>query len=126
MSEREPTTALVERLREAYGDGLRAVATYDREGYTVHYRDAAVTAAYDDPDLDAIYEDVVLGDVNRGFEETLFDDLGDVEGKLRLFADGTVAHFWPRSDDAGVLVAFDGSVDVAVRTLHGIVGEHYG
>lgn len=116
---------VVGRLRSEYGSALRAVATYDREGYILRYAREGIEANYSTEDMDAIYEDVVLQDVEQPFHEQLFEDMGPVRGKMRLFEYGTVAHFWPTEEDEGLFVAFDGSADPGVRGLLGIAREFY-
>lgn len=115
----------VDELEAEFGDTLRAIATYDRDGYEVQYLGAKAEANYDELDLDAIYDDVVLQDLERPFQEQLFDDLGDVRGKIRLFEDGTVAHFWPTGERKGVFVGFDADADPGVRSLFEMVGDVY-
>jgi len=115
----------LEELRTRYGDGLRAVVTYDREGYEVHYLGEQADRNYSEADIDAIYDDIVLHEIAHDFQEALFDDMGEIEGKLRLFEDGTVAHFWPEDDDSGVFVGFDDSVDPGIRELVELATEYY-
>lgn len=75
--------------------------------------------------MDEIYRDVLLEEINHPFHETLFDDVGDVRGRLRLFEDGVLAHYWPPDDHVGAFVACDASADPSVRSLLDLVGEHY-
>jgi hypothetical protein len=116
---------LLARLEAEYGDAVRAVATYDHEGYTVHHVDEDAAARYSTAEMDAIYDDVVLADVEQPLQEELFDDLGPVRGKLRLFEDGTVAHFWPTETEAGLFLAFDATADPGVRGLLDLAREFY-
>jgi hypothetical protein len=51
--------------------------------------------------------------------------MGKITGKMRLFNDGTVAHFWPSEDDSGLFLAFDDSVDPGVRELAELANSHY-
>lgn len=119
------TTTLVDELEAEYEASLRAVATYDRDDYEVHYlRDDAETN-YSLADMEEIYREVVLAEINQPFHEKLFDDMGDIRGRLRLFDGGTVAHFWPTDDDRGAFVAFDDRADPGVRSLLRLVGDHY-
>jgi hypothetical protein len=116
---------LLERLEAEYGAALSAVASYDRDDYTVHYVDDRVAAQYSTAEMDAIYDDVVLSDVGQPLQEQLFDDLGAVRGKIRLFEDGTVAHFWPTETDEGLFLTFDASADPGVRGLLDLAREFY-
>lgn len=116
---------VVDRLTGKYGSALRAVATYDRDSYTLRYAGENVPEQYTPSDIEEIYEDLVVQDLNHGFQENLFNDMGEVRGKFRLFEDGTVAHFWPTSDDDGLFVALDETVDPGVRTLLSIAEEYY-
>jgi hypothetical protein len=117
--------ALVARLRETHGGSVRAVATYDRDGYTLRYATAAVREGYSEPEMDAIYDDVVLQDVGQPLQERLFDDIGAVRGAIRLFEDGTVAHFWPTDGTEGLFVAFDAEADPGVRSLLDLAATYY-
>ena len=117
--------AVVDALCEEYGSAVRAIATYDHDDYTLLYAGETVHDEYTPIDVERIYDDLVIQDFNHGFQEELFGDMGAVRGKFRLFAGGTVAHFWPTDDDAGLFVAFDDSADPGARTLLDIVEEYY-
>ena len=119
------STRLVDELQSTYDGRLRAIATYDRDGYELHYTSADVDANYSQDDIKNIYDDVVIQDIAQPFHEDLFSDMGDVRGKLRVFEDGTVAHFWPSENEEGVFLAFDSSADPSVRSLLGLIGEFY-
>jgi len=116
---------LVNSLQSEYDEALRAVATYDRDGYELHYTSSDIDANYSESDIDDIYDDVVIQDIAQPFHETLFSDMGDVRGKMRVFEDGAVAHFWPSEDDEGVFLAFDNSADPSVRSLLELINEFY-
>ncbi|RNJ26297.1 hypothetical protein [Halosegnis longus] len=119
-------TALVEQLRERHGDGLRVVATYNEGSYEIHYIDEDATDAYTTVDFDDIHDDVVLQDIEQPFQESLFHELGEIRGKLRLFEDGLVAHFWPTGDVSdGVFVAFGTDTEVSPRALLTLAEQHY-
>ncbi len=119
-------TALIEELEAEYGESLRALATYDRSGYELHYLSERTDRNYSLDDIEEIYDDVVLQDVEHGFHEELFDDMGEILGKVRLFEDGVVAHFWPTDDDDGVFMTFDASADVSVWSLYDFAERYYG
>jgi hypothetical protein len=116
---------LIDTLQNKYDSALRAVATYDQDDYTLRYADEGVSEEYSPSDIDSIYEDLVIQDINHGFQEQLFTDLGEVRGKFRLFKQGTVAHFWPTDSDEGLFVAFDETADPGPRTLLSIAEEYY-
>jgi hypothetical protein len=116
---------IVTVLREEYGAAVRAVATYDRNSYTLRYAGDDVHEEYAPDDIEAIYEDIVFQELTHRFQEDLFDDMGGVRGKFRLFEEGTVAHFWPTSDDDGLFVALDETADPGARTLLDIAKEYY-
>ena len=116
---------LVNSLQSEYGETLRIIATYDRDEYKLHYTSSAVDANYSEGDIGDIYDDIVMQDVTQPFLEGLFSDLGDVRGKLRVFENGTVAHFWPSEDEKGVFLTFDDSADPSVRSLLELVTEFY-
>lgn len=108
---------LAGRFRRRYGEGLRAVVTYDREGYELAYTDGTVRDRCDEGQLEAIHDDVLLADVAEARQEELYGDMGGLCGGVRTFEDGTVAHLWPESADRGVFVAFHDDVDPRVRSL---------
>ncbi|MFC7234459.1 hypothetical protein [Halosegnis marinus] len=118
-------SGLVEALRERYDGSLLAVATYSADGYTLHFTADRVEENYSALDIEAIYDDVVLQDIAQPFQEQLFGDMGDIRGKLRLFENGTVAHFWPSEEREGAFVAFRPDADLRLRDLYGVVAEHY-
>jgi hypothetical protein len=117
--------SIVSELRERYPGSVRAVATYDQDSYTVEYSGEGVDEEYSSEDVENIYDDVVLQDVGSVFHETLFHDMGEVRGKIRIFEDGTVAHFWPTDGEDGLFVSLDGEADPGIRTLYGIAEDYY-
>mgnify|MGYP007124883238 FL=1 len=128
MSESGPAergSEIASELRDEYGDSVRTIATYDKESYTVHYSEDDVDQNYSEEEIEKIYDDVVLQEVGKVFQEELLHDMGDIVGKFRLFENGTVAHFWPTDGDKGVYVAFDGSADPGVRGLYEITERYY-
>ena len=114
--EPEYDAELVERLRDRYGDAIRAVAEYDRDGYELLYIDDESAATYSMADRDDIYEDVLLEEIASEREEQLFDDMGDAQGQVRVFEDGLAAHFC-LDHATGIFIAFDGSADPRIHTL---------
>lgn len=118
-------TQLVDEIQSVYGEGVRAVATYDRDDYEVHYTSPSIDTNYSAKEIEDIYDDVVFQDIAQLHHEDLFSDMGDVRGKLRVFEGGTVGHFWPSEDDAGVFVSFDSSADPSVRSLLELISEFY-
>lgn len=121
----EEARAVVDELCKEYGSAVRAIATYDHDGYTLQYTGETVREEYSPSSIENIYDDLVIQDLNHGFQEELFTDMGEVRGKFRLFEHGTVAHFWPTDDDDGLFVAFDETVDPGARTLLSIVEQYY-
>lgn len=117
---------LVTALESTYGDALYAVATYTREEYDVHYLAEATADAYTELDIEDIYDEVVLQGLEHDFHESLFHEMGDVRGQIRLFDAGIVAHFWPTDGDDGLLVAVDRDADVNVWKLYGHAEDYYG
>ena len=67
----------------------------------------------------------MLQDISHPFYEGLFSDMGEIRGQLRVFENGTVAHFWPSEDDEGVFLTFDSSADPSVRNLLKLISEFY-
>jgi len=115
----------VQELRSRYDDEVRAVATYTEDGYEMLYTIEPVDEEYTIEDLTAIHDDVVLQDIEQPFQESLFHDLGDIQGKVRLFDGGTVAHFWPEGDSDGVLVVLGPNADIALRSLLDLAKSYY-
>ncbi|MCX2819723.1 hypothetical protein EGH25_10225 [Haladaptatus sp. F3-133] len=118
--------SVVSELRERYPGSVRAVATYDQDSYSLQYSAEGIDDEYSPEDIESIYDDVVLQDVGSVFHETLFHEMGDVRGKIRIFENGTVAHFWPTDDEEGLFVSLDGDADPGIRTLYGIAEGYYG
>ena len=117
---------LVDRLQDRYGDALRAVATYDQDDYELLYVGTAAAENYSATDREEIHEDVILEELMVPQDEQLFDDMGDIRGKVRVFDEGLVVHFWPASDDeTGLFVGFDGSADPRIATLYHIFETTY-
>jgi hypothetical protein len=121
----DDSAALVAELRDAYDESLRALATYDRTEYELHYLKEGIEEEYDPGDIENIYDDVVLQDIQHAFHEDLFGDMGEVKGKLRLFEGGVVAHFWPTDESDGVFMVFDETADVAVWALYEFADRYY-
>jgi hypothetical protein len=116
----EPET-LVAELRALDGDGLRTVATYDREGYDFLYLRDDVTARRDDK-ADDIHDELVLQGLGTEYLEDLFEG-GPLECSLHRFEDLTAIHF---IDDAytGLFVSVDSDADFPVVELVDICKSH--
>lgn len=98
--------SLASELRERYGTGLRAVATYDAADYELHHADDRVRERYDADDLAAIHEDILLDGLTLPRQEELFADMGDVSATVRLFEHGWVVHYHRTGERSGLLVVF--------------------
>jgi len=114
--------ALLDSLEAEYGDSVRMLVEYTESEYEVLYISESAEEAYPEKDRAEIVDDVVLQEIALGHEEALFHELGGIRGKLRLFEEGVVAHFWP-GDQPGVLVSFDADSDPQPRSLLGLVRD---
>ncbi|WP_435062602.1 DUF7522 family protein [Halobaculum sp. EA56] len=108
--------ALVADLREETADALRAVGTYDHEGYRVRYLREDVETALDGDDLDAIREAAVLDTLERDYYERLFSTAGAFEATVRQFERALVVEV-PTGDGEGVLASVDRDLDGSIRAV---------
>lgn len=101
-------------LRDAAGDALRVVATYDRDGYHLRYcRDDVVDRTADR--APAIHDDLVLQGVGRDHLESLFDG-GSLHCSVHRFDDLTAFHFLA-GDHTGLFVSIDSDADVGLASF---------
>ena len=112
------------RGRQIYDDPVRVVATYSKDTYEIHYLSESIENNYTRQEMDKIHEDIVLQDIERSYQEKLFKDMGGIEGKVRMFEDGIVAHFYETDRDTGFFITLDASISPRVRTLYEIAEEY--
>jgi len=101
-------------LREAAGDALRVVATYDTDGYDLAYCRDDVTGRMDDVASD-IHDDLVLQGVGREHLESLFD-AGRLHCSVHRFDDLTAFHFLD-TEYTGLFVSIDSDADVRLASF---------
>lgn len=87
------SSELTERLLSMYDGALRVIATYNDEGYKIHYAEPSIDLNYSLTDVEDIYDELMMQEFIMPVHEDLFNDMGDVRGQFRLFEQGTVAHF---------------------------------
>ena len=97
--------ALAGQLRELTGERLRALGTYAGEAYTVDYLREDVAPKADADRIQRIHEELVLGSISEGYQESLFE-LGSLRATARHFEEGVVFHV-PGEAYAGVFVSVD-------------------
>lgn len=108
--------SLVGDLRSECGDALRAIGTYDGDGYRVHYLRDDVDSNLDADDLDAIREGAVLDTLQRDYYERLFSTAGSFEATVRLFERALIVEV-PNGAGAGVMVSLDRELDAPARAV---------
>jgi hypothetical protein len=103
---------LVTDLRDHVGDGLRVVATYDRDGYDAFYVRDDVAARI--PEVaDDLHSDLILQGMGRDRLEDLFA-AGDLHCSMHRFDDLTAFHFI-RDEFTGLFVTIDTETEVALQ-----------
>jgi hypothetical protein len=100
------------------------VATYTKDTYKVHYLSPSVEERYTEEEVERIHEDVVLQDIERSYQERMLKGMGEIEGKVRMFEDGIVAHFYEVDKDMGFFISVDDSISPRVKTLYEIAEEY--
>jgi len=116
---------IVSELREEYGGTVRVIAEYDKEGFEILYSRDEVLEEYSDENIEEIFDDLVLEELDMPHQEDLFGDMGEVQGKIRLFEEGYVAHFWPTEDEEGLLVTLDSEANPNVHNLYETAERHH-
>lgn len=110
--------------RQSYDDSVRAVATYSRDRYNLHYVSSSVRESYTKEEIEEMHEEAMLEEIERTYQEELFKDMGEMEGVVRMFEDGIVAHFYGSDSDNGFLISIDDSINPKIRTLYEIAEEY--
>ena len=108
--------ALVESLRAELGNGLRAVAEYDRETFELRYLRDDVRDDYPDETQEEVWDDILLQEVAMDRIEQLYVEMGDTRGNIEILEDAAVAHFWPE-EAPGVFLTFDRTANPGIYTL---------
>jgi hypothetical protein len=110
----EVSDDIVTDLRDAAGDAVRVVATYDENGYSlVHCRDDVAARTQDR--APEVHEDLVLQGVGRERLEDLFE-AGDLHCSVHRFDDLTAFHFLA-DEYEGLFVSIDADVDVPLASF---------
>lgn len=108
--------SLASDLRRECGDALRAIGTYDGDGYHVHYLREDVESGLDAADLDDIRQGAVLDTLHRDYYERLFSTAGTFEATVRLFERALILEV-PTGAGAGVMVSLDRDHDGSARAI---------
>lgn len=121
---------IVRHLRLQHRGALQMVVAYNEDTYRVLYdaEDVDSEASSDvhvDREMECIYDDLILEEVEKPFQEQIFTDQGSIEGKIRIFENKTVAHFWPTEDKDGLFVSFNADADPGVRSLLSVAQAYY-
>jgi hypothetical protein len=106
--------ALVDSLQAEVGDALRAVATYDEDGYDALYVRDDVADRLESRG-DAVHEDLILRGLGRGHLEDLFG-AGSLECSMHRFSDLTAFHF-AAGEFTGLFVSVDSDTDVPLASF---------
>lgn len=101
MTSRE--AALVEDLEGWFGDRLRVVGVYDAEGYEVPFWDERARASVTDEQVEALYEDLLLRELDWEFLEDLFE-AGSLTCSIHRF-EGVTAFHAPGPGKRGLYVS---------------------
>lgn len=101
---------------EAETDGaLRTVATYSEAGYDLHHLREDVENVYSTEEIDAVYEDLLLDNMNRAYLERLFH-AGRLECTVLGFEDAVMLHF-SGEVHSGLFVSVDRVPDIEVLSI---------
>lgn len=115
--------ALHDHLTERFGDDLRSVVAYDREGYEVVYLRPDVHEQYDGEDIDAAMETARMDAFSESFvTDLLSGDHGEQRCLVRCYEEVVELNFVLSRED-GVAVGVAGDAFVAQQTLLGELRE---
>ena len=106
---------IVASLRSGAGDSLRTVSYFSASENRVLYARTDVGHVYDEPDLDAIGDDLVLEALSKPQQESLYE-LGDLRATVRVFEEGTVVAV-PVSPSRGYAASVDEACPLPARDL---------
>lgn len=107
-----PTREIVDYLREAVGDGLRAVDYYGRDGHETLYIRDDVAALYSDEDFDRLRRQRILDTYSARHSRSIYE-LGDFHYSVQQFEDALLLQF-PITRDSGVVVSLDAGVSIEI------------
>ena len=105
--------SLVDDLHDYVGDSLRTVATYDADGYELHYVRDDVDALYTDDEYEAIRRELVMQDFEAGYLTDLFEG-GDLSCAVHTFDDLVTFHFVDEEFD-GLFVSVDADTTLQLK-----------
>ncbi|MFB6120078.1 MAG: hypothetical protein ABEJ68_03060 [Halobacteriaceae archaeon] len=106
--------ALVDDLHAMTDGGLRAVATYDRDGYDLVYARDGLEAHIADR-APAIHRNLILEGIGTAHLEDLFR-AGDLHCSMHRFEEVTAFHF-VAGEYTGLFVSVDSGADVPLATF---------
>lgn len=126
MTSRE--AELVEDLEGWFGDRLRVVGVYDAEGYEVPFWDERARASVTEEQVEALYEDLLLRELDWEFLEDLFE-AGSLTCSVHRFEEVTAFHA-PGPGKRGLYVSAvtgaDPPLDAVVDRLAAHVAHRWG
>ena len=106
---------IVASLRSGAGDSLRTVTHFSARESTVLFSRTDVDGDYEDHDLTAIGDDLVLEALSKPQQESLYE-LGDLRATIRVFDEGTVVAV-PVSASRGYAASVDDSCPLPARDV---------
>lgn len=109
---------------QSYNDPVRAVATYSRDRYNLHYVSSSVKESYTKEEIEKLQEEAMLEGIERSYQEELFKEMGEIQGVVRMFEDGIVANFYGSDSGNGVLISIDDGINPKINTLYEIAEEY--
>ncbi len=96
---------LVEYLKEEIGEELRAVGSYDQDGYyTIYFRDD-VAEEFSKDDIEKIHHEMVLKGLGNQHIESLFND-EELNCSIYIF-DSVIRLHFVYEDYRGCYISFD-------------------
>jgi hypothetical protein len=103
---------IVSSARELAGESFRVAAVYDENDYEILFERSDVTAKYDPPETDAIYEEMILEGIEHEYLESLFHT-GDLQSSTAIFEEAVIMHF-AAPNHRGLFLSFDASQTLPV------------
>jgi hypothetical protein len=106
VDEAAPLGGFVGALREANGEGLRAVARYDGERRELLYLREDVAAGLSEKGVEKRLESLVMRALGDPQSDAALPEYGALDATVRWFEDAVVA-VYPTGEWSGVIATFD-------------------
>lgn len=104
--------ALLSLVRDYFGPSLQTVTAFNTDGYAPLYFRDDVEALYSDPELDQIFNELVLEGLGAEYFQELFH-AGDLVCTMRVFEE-SVMFLFIDDDQSGAFVTADPETDADV------------